>query len=87
MSGLQLRGIRPLVIAVHHRGLEQVIPMSSRRWLSSGHRIDIRWSEFELEGDTTRGAATQDPRKIADEIRSAVLRLQSAWRLQHSADA
>lgn len=87
LRGLQLRGIRPLVIAIHHRGLEHVIPMSSRRWLTSGQRIDIRWSEFELEGGTARGAAAQDPRELADEIRSAVLRLQSAWRSQASADA
>ena len=55
VKGLQGRGIRPLVIAIHHRGLEHVIPMSSRRWLTSGHRIDIRWSEFDLEGDEARG--------------------------------
>jgi 1-acyl-sn-glycerol-3-phosphate acyltransferase len=77
---LEARGIRPVVIAIHHRGLEHVIPISSRRWLTSGHRIDIRWSELNLEGDGARGIAGRDPREIAGDIRAAVVRLQSAWR-------
>jgi len=80
VKGLQARGIRPLVIPIHHRGLEQVIPISSRRWLTSGHRIDIRWSEFDLEGKDEH-----DAQRIADEIRAAVVRLQSDWRSEHSA--
>jgi len=87
VEGLRGRGIRPLVIAIHHRGLENVIPMSSRRWFTSGHRIDIRWSEFELEGDETPGGSVRDPRRIADDVRAAVIRLQAAWRSEHSADA
>jgi 1-acyl-sn-glycerol-3-phosphate acyltransferase len=87
VKGLRARGIRPVVIAIHHRGLEHVIPISSRRWLTSGHRIDIRWSEIDLEGLEAHDLATQDPQKIADEIRAAVLRLQSDWRAEHSGDA
>jgi 1-acyl-sn-glycerol-3-phosphate acyltransferase len=86
VKGLQVRGIRPLVIAIHHRGLEHVIPISSRRWLTSGHRIDIRWSELDLDGAQAHGVAAQDSQKIADEIRAAVVRLQSEWRSGHSPD-
>ncbi len=87
VEGLQDRGIRPLVIAIHHRGLEHVIPMSSRRWLTSGHRIDIRWSEFDLERDGAHDVAAQDSQRIADDVRAAVVRLQSAWRSEQSTDA
>jgi 1-acyl-sn-glycerol-3-phosphate acyltransferase len=83
IQGLQARGIRPVVIAIHHRGLERVIPISSHRWLTSGHRIDIRWSELDMEA---RDATDQDTQKIADEIRAAVVRLQSGWRSEHSTD-
>jgi 1-acyl-sn-glycerol-3-phosphate acyltransferase len=86
VKGLQGRGIRPLVIAIHHRGLEHVIPMSSRRWLTAGHRIDIRWSEFDLEGDEAHGVTARDSQRIADDIRAAVVRLQAAWRSGLSTD-
>jgi len=85
VKGLQARGIRPVVIAIHHRGLEQVIPISSRRWLTSGHRIDIRWSELEMEGKGSHDPADLDAQKIADEIRAAVVRLQANWRSERSA--
>ena len=62
VRGLQARGIRPVVIAIHHRGLEQVIPISSRRWLTSGHRIDIRWSEFDMEGRAPTTLPSTTPR-------------------------
>lgn len=87
VKGLQARGVRPVVIGMHHRGLEQVIPIASSRWLTSGHRIDVRWSELDLESIATGGITTQDPQKIADEIRSAVVRLQSEWRSERSPDA
>jgi 1-acyl-sn-glycerol-3-phosphate acyltransferase len=83
VEGLRARGIRPVVIAIHHRGLEHVIPISSRRWLTSGHRIEISWSELDLEWDRAAGIAAQEPQKIADDIRSAVVRLQSEWRSEH----
>jgi len=87
VEGLQARGIRPVVIAIHHRGLEHVIPISSRRWLTSGHRIDIRWSELEMEGNGAHEVTERNAQKIADEIRAAVVRLQSDWRSEHSAGA
>ena len=83
---LQGRGIRPVVIAVHHRGLEHVIPMSSRRWLTSGHRIDIRWSEFDRRAATTPGGPPNHAQQVADHIRAAVVSLQSAWRSDREAD-
>jgi hypothetical protein len=84
VKGLQSLGIRPIIIAIHHRGLEHVIPMSSRHWVTSGGRIDVRWSEFCLEGDEAHGVYDPDAQKIADDIRGAVLRLQSVWRSGHS---
>jgi 1-acyl-sn-glycerol-3-phosphate acyltransferase len=87
LKGLEARGVRPLVIAIHHRGLEHVIPMSSRRWLTSGHGIDIRWSELDLEWDEAHGIAAQDSQRLADDIRAAVVRLQSMWRSERSTDA
>jgi hypothetical protein len=87
VEGIEGRGIRPVVIAIHHRGLEQVIPISSRRWLTSGHRIDVRWSEFDLEGDEDHGVTGRDSQRMADDIRAAVVRLQAAWRSEHSTDA
>jgi hypothetical protein len=86
VKGLQGRGIRPVVIAIHHRGLERAIPMSSRHWITSGHRIDIRWSEFDLEADDGQGVTSRESQRIADDIRAAVVRLQSAWRSEHSTD-
>jgi 1-acyl-sn-glycerol-3-phosphate acyltransferase len=86
VKGLQTRGIRPLVIAVHHRGLEQVIPISSRRWLTSGHQIDIRWSEFDVERGIARATADRNAQEIADDIRATVARLQSDWQAERSND-
>jgi len=86
VKGLQTRGIRPVVIAIHQRGLEHVIPISSRRWLTSGHRIDIRWSEFEVEGEGAREITDQDAQKLSDDVRAAVVQLQSAWRSDRSTD-
>lgn len=84
IKGLQALGIRPVVIAIHHRGLEHVIPISSRRWLTSGHRIDIRWSEFDAEGRGVHDLGERDAQEIADDIRAAVVRLQSDWRSEHA---
>jgi 1-acyl-sn-glycerol-3-phosphate acyltransferase len=84
IKGLQALGIRPVVIAIHHRGLEHVIPISSRRWLTSGHRIDIRWSEFAAEGRGVHDLGERDAQEIADDIRAAVVRLQSDWRSEHA---
>jgi 1-acyl-sn-glycerol-3-phosphate acyltransferase len=86
VEGLRARGIRPVVVAIHQRGLEHVMPISSRRWLTSGHRIDIRWSELEVGGSGACGIADRDTQKIADDIRAAVVQLQSEWRSEHSTD-
>jgi hypothetical protein len=87
VSGLRERGIRPLVIVIHHRGLERVIPISSRRWLTSGHHIDIRWSEYDLDRIDVSDTASRAPQKIADDVRDAVVELQSQWRSEHGTDA
>jgi 1-acyl-sn-glycerol-3-phosphate acyltransferase len=87
VEGLRARGIRPVVIAVHQRGLEHVMPLSSRRWLTSGHRIDVRWSEMVLDGEGARAGADRDSQGIADEIRAEVVQLQTAWRSERSTDA
>jgi 1-acyl-sn-glycerol-3-phosphate acyltransferase len=63
---LQEAGLRPLVIAIRQRGLERVIPLGGRRWLTRGHTIEIRWSEFEPE---RRG---DDPQELADAVRRTV---------------
>jgi 1-acyl-sn-glycerol-3-phosphate acyltransferase len=84
VKGLQARGIRSVVIAIHHRGLEQVIPISSPRWLRSGHRIDIRWSEFDVERRGGRDVAERDAQEIADDVRAAVVQLQSEWQSEQS---
>jgi 1-acyl-sn-glycerol-3-phosphate acyltransferase len=86
IKGLQALGIRPVVIAIHHRGLEHVIPILSRRWLTSGHRIDIRWSEFDVGGEGTRDNTDQESQNVADDVRAAVVRLQSDWRSDRSTD-
>jgi 1-acyl-sn-glycerol-3-phosphate acyltransferase len=87
VKSLEDRGIRPVVIAIHQRGLEHVIPISSRRWLTSGHRIDIRWSELDLGATGGLASAARDAQEIADEIRAAVVRLQDEWRSERPADA
>ena len=86
VKGLRTRGIRPVVIAIHHRGLEHVIPISSRRWLTSGHRIEIGWSELDLRWDQADGIAAQEPQKIADDVRAAVVQLQAEWRSERRAN-
>ena len=87
VKSLEARSIRPVVIAIHQRGLERVIPISSRRWLTSGHRIDIRWSELDLGATGARASAARNAQEIADEIRAAVVRLQDEWRSERPADA
>ncbi len=84
--GLQARGIRLVVITIHHRGLEHVIPINSRHWLTSGHRIDIRWSEFVQSGDSMESIDVQDSQKMADDIRTSMVRLQSSWRSEIPTD-
>jgi 1-acyl-sn-glycerol-3-phosphate acyltransferase len=71
---LRERGLDPLVIAIHHRGLERVIPRGSKRWLTSGHRIEACWSEcHHLGGSAGSGS---DAQSIADAVRSRVASLE-----------
>jgi 1-acyl-sn-glycerol-3-phosphate acyltransferase len=63
---LQAGGLQPLVIAIRQRGLERVIPLGGRRWLTRGHRIEVQWSEFEP------ARAYDDPQELADAVRRAV---------------
>jgi hypothetical protein len=63
---LQAGGLQPLVIAIRQRGLERVIPLGGKRWLSRGHTIEVQWSEFQPE------RAYDDPQELADAVRRAV---------------
>jgi 1-acyl-sn-glycerol-3-phosphate acyltransferase len=80
--GLASRGLRPLLIAVHHRGLEKVMPIGGRRWLTTGHAIDVDWDVIDVE----HAAAARSPmtaQEIADEVRDSVCRLQDNCRRAH----
>jgi 1-acyl-sn-glycerol-3-phosphate acyltransferase len=76
--GLRERGHRPLVIALYHRGMELLIPPGAPRFLSYGHRVAVRWSEFDV--DKSEAAGSDDPQAIADAVRAEVVRLQAAER-------
>jgi hypothetical protein len=73
--GLWERGLDPLVVAIHQRGLEQVIPRDSSRWLTSGHRIDVRWSECALGRWDGAEWELCHPQIIADAVRDEVVQL------------
>jgi len=69
---LRERGHDPLVVAIAHRGMERVIPPGAPRFLSSGHRVTVRWAELDREiGD----AEPQGEQAVADAVRTAVVRL------------
>ena len=82
--GLRARGLDPLVVAVHQRGLERVIPRGSRRWLTSGHRIEVCWSELDLPAAP---AAAGDPQDVADVVREEVIRIGAIDRGDEAAGA
>jgi 1-acyl-sn-glycerol-3-phosphate acyltransferase len=73
--GLWEQGLDPLVVAIHQRGLERVIPRGSSRWLTSGHRIDVRWSECALDRRAVAERERRDPQTIADAVRDEVVQL------------
>jgi len=79
------RGLRPLLIAVSHRGMEHVIPPGAPRFVSSGHRVAVRWTELDA-GRMTRGYAG-DPQAFADSVRDEVVRLQTDGGMPGSRDA
>jgi len=76
---LERRGLHPAVFAIHHRGLEQIIPISSRRWITSGHTIEVHWCEVKLE-TCSAPPEPDDAQRVADQIREAVVGLQHTWR-------
>jgi 1-acyl-sn-glycerol-3-phosphate acyltransferase len=85
--GLQEQGLDPLVVAIYQRGLERVIPRGSSRWITSGHRIDVRWSECALDrGDRFEGKR-RDPQTIADAVREEVVQLLRSERAGNEAHA
>ncbi len=67
--GLREQGLRPLLIALSHRGMQRLIPPGGRRFLSGGHRVEVRWAELDPRAD--------DARAIAEEVRAEVVRLQA----------
>jgi hypothetical protein len=85
--GLWEQGLDPLVVAIHQRGLEQVIPRESNRWLTSGHRIDVCWSECTLDQRDGAAGERRDPQTIADAVRDEVVRLLRSDRSGNEGDA
>lgn len=69
-------GARPLVVVVHQRGMERVMPLGSRRWLTVGHDIDVRWATF----DITDAIAEAETQEIADTVRGVLVELQGEYR-------
>jgi 1-acyl-sn-glycerol-3-phosphate acyltransferase len=76
--GLRKRGLEPLVLVVVHRGMERLIPPGGRRFLSTGHRVEVRWAEFDTE--SCASASRGDDQELADAIREQALRLDAAAR-------
>ncbi len=73
--GLRERGLDPLVVGVRQRGLERVMPRGSKRWITSGHLIEVRWCECLVDAAPTGGPGS-DPQAIADAVREQVAALQ-----------
>jgi len=82
---LERRGARPLVFAIHHRGLEHVMPIGSRQWIRRGYLLDIRWSEVDVGALVRSLGRDADPQSIADAVRDEVVGLQSAWHREQAA--
>jgi 1-acyl-sn-glycerol-3-phosphate acyltransferase len=83
LLGLRERGLRPLVVVVSHQGMERLIPPGGDRFLSTGHRVEVRWTEFDAEASDA--VAKSDAQAIADEIRAEVVRLQAEERADRAA--
>jgi 1-acyl-sn-glycerol-3-phosphate acyltransferase len=75
--GLQKRGFEPLVLVVVHRGMERLIPPGGSRFLSTGHRVEVRWAEFDPQ---TCSDSRGDDQALADAIREQALLLDAAAR-------
>jgi hypothetical protein len=74
--GARERGRRPWVGVVYHRGMERLIPPGGRQFLSTGHAVEVRWAEFDVEGSKAVGEG--DAQAVADAIRAEAVRLQEA---------
>jgi 1-acyl-sn-glycerol-3-phosphate acyltransferase len=73
--GLRERGLDPLVVVVYHHGMERLIPPGGSRFLAYGHRVEVRWSVFDVDA---RGATVHRDQEIADAVREVALRLQAS---------
>jgi 1-acyl-sn-glycerol-3-phosphate acyltransferase len=76
LLGLRERGQRPLLLVVYHRGMERLIPPGGSHFLSSGHEVFVRWTEFDAEA--SGAVAKSDDLAVANEVREVVVRLQTA---------
>ncbi len=76
--GARERGQRPWVGVVHHRGMERLIPPGGSHFLSSGHVVEVRWTEFDVEGSKAVGDG--DAQAVSDAVRAEAMRLQGADR-------
>jgi 1-acyl-sn-glycerol-3-phosphate acyltransferase len=76
--GARERGRRPWVGVVYHRGMERLIPPGGSRFLSTGHAVEVRWTEFDVEGSKAVGEG--DAQAVADAVRAVAVRLQDAER-------
>ena len=76
LLGLRERGQRPLLLVVYHRGMERLIPPGGSHFLSSGHEVFVRWTEFDAEA--SRAVAKSDDLAVANEVREVAVRLQTA---------
>lgn len=76
LLGLRERGQRPLLLVVYHRGMERLIPPGGSHFLSSGHEVFVRWTEFDAEA--SGAVAKSDDLAVANEVREVAVRLQTA---------
>jgi len=76
LLGLRERGQRPLLLVVYHRGMERLIPPGGSHFLSSGHEVFVRWTEFDAEA--SEAVAKSDDLAVANEVREVAVRLQTA---------
>jgi 1-acyl-sn-glycerol-3-phosphate acyltransferase len=76
--GARERGLRPWVAVVYHRGMERLIPPGGNRFLSTGHEVEVRWTEFDVEGSKAVGEG--DAQAVAEAVRAEAVRLQEAER-------
>lgn len=84
IRGLRERGRRPLVVVVHHQGMERLIPPGGSRFLSFGHEVRVRWTEFDADAP---GVEAGDDLAVANAVREVALRLQAEERAEGRAPA